>query len=63
MKQQEQDLAQDIKSYAIGFGSVLGFTLADISEIAQQLGVIFGCMVVFCTLLHRILLFWRDLKK
>lgn len=63
MKQDEQAILQDVKSYAIGFGSILGFSLADLSEMAQQLGVIFGSLVVFITLLHRILLFWRDVKK
>jgi hypothetical protein len=63
MKEQEQAIAQDIKAYAIGAGSILGFSLADISEVAQQIGVICGAILVFVTLMHRILLFYKDLKK
>ena len=64
MKQHDANgFTGDIKAYAVGFGSIFGFSLADVAQTAQQIGVIFGALVVFVTLLHRILLFWRDIVK
>lgn len=63
MAEPQQTVVQDLKAYTIGVGSMVGFSLADLSTVAQQIGVVFGALVVVVTFLHRFLLFWRDLKK
>lgn len=47
----------------IGGGSVLGFSLADVATVAQQLGVIGGAILVFITIAHRLFIFWKDMHK
>lgn len=53
----------DMTYLAIGGGSIVGFSLADISIVAQQIGVILGACLVAVTLMHRIYMFYRDTKK
>ena len=62
MKEQIQKVADDIPAYAVGFTGI-SMSLADISAIAQQVGVILGAIVVLLTLVHRIILIRKDLKK
>lgn len=56
-------IQKDAVPLAIGGGSILGFSLADVAEVSQQIGVILGMFVVAVTLLHRIYVFWKDVKN
>ena len=62
MKEQIQKVADDLPAYVVGFTGI-SMSLADISAIAQQIGVILGALVVLATLIHRLILIRKDLKK
>lgn len=62
MREQGQRIADDIPAYAVGFAGI-GLSLAEVTEIAQQIGIIFGTVLVIATLIHRVILIIKDLKK
>ena len=50
-------------SYAGGAG-LFGFaSLADLATVAQQVGMILGCLVIFVKLLHDVIMLRKDFKK
>lgn len=64
MREQGQGLLEkDGIPLTIGGGSIVGFTLADVAETAQQIGVILGAVLVGVTLAHRIYVFYKDTQK
>lgn len=62
MKEQAQKMVDDVPAYAVGVAG-MGMSLADISTMAQQIGIILGAFVVLATLVHRLLLIYKDMKK
>lgn len=60
MLQNHQD---SVASYGIGGMSIIVAYLADIAVVAQQLAIIFGCLVVAIRLLHDGLKLYRDWIK
>jgi hypothetical protein len=58
----DNEIVKDIPSYVVGFTGI-GLSLADISTIAQQISIILGTALVLATLIHRIILIIKDLKK
>ena len=62
MKDAMHEQTKDLPAYLVGFTGI-GLSLADISIIAQQLGVILGTILVLATLIHRLILIYKDLKK
>lgn len=62
MKDNGQRLIEDVPAYVVGFTGI-SLSLAEVTEIAQQFGIIFGTILVIATLIHRIILIIKDLKK
>ncbi len=50
-----------VTSYSIG-GCAIALSLADISTVAQQLAMIFGCIVVIIRVVHDAIGLWHKLK-
>lgn len=63
LPEQTQSVLKDIPAYVVGGGSVVGFSMADATEVAQQVGIWFGAGVVIVTFFHRLYLFWKDTRK
>ncbi len=38
-------------------------SLSDAATVAQQVGMILGALLVTATLVHRLIMIWRDIKK
>lgn len=60
--QKNKDAMLDAIGGGIGVGGITVGWLADVSEVAQALSVIFGCIVVFITLCHTAHRYWRFIK-
>lgn len=59
----QQIITKDIPTLTVG-GGVMGVSsLADVATVAQQIGLILGALLVTATLVHRLIMIWRDIKK
>ena len=62
MKDAMHEQTKDLPAYLVGFTG-MSLSLTDISTIAQQISVIIGAVLVLATLIHRLILIRKDLKK
>ncbi|CAB4139837.1 hypothetical protein UFOVP353_52 [uncultured Caudovirales phage] len=64
--QQKNEALESVSSYAIGGGGAMMAFLIDLSNLAQAMAIIFGCLVVLVRLVHdsvRLIRFIRDNNK
>lgn len=59
----QQIITKDIPTLAVGGGFMGVSSFADVATAAQQIGMILGAALVAATLVHRLIMIWRDLKK
>lgn len=59
----QQIITKDIPTLAVGGGFMGVSSLSDAATVAQQVGMILGALLVTATLVHRLIMIWRDIKK
>ena len=57
------EMKKDIPSYTIGGGFMGISSLAEAATVAQQIGMILGALLVAVTLIHRLIMIRRDMRK
>ena len=58
-----QIITKDLPTVTVG-GGVMGVSsLAEAATAAQQIGMIFGAVLVIVTLIHRLLMIWNDIRN
>lgn len=59
----QQILTKDLPTVTVGGGFMGISSLAEAATAAQQIGMIFGALLVIVTFAHRLLMIWRDIHK
>jgi hypothetical protein len=63
MLEQKQHIVDSAISYGAGGGLFVFASLADIATVAQQLGIILGCLVVAVRLVSDVRKLFSEMKK
>ena len=59
----KQILTKDLPTITVGGGFMGISSLAEAATVSQQIGMIGGAVLVAVTLIHRLLMIWKDIRK